>query len=342
MRVHRYRALPGGSAHGPDVVDQSSGKRYILAVSAGRHVTALALGAVMAVAGAVPRVSHAQEAPAASYDVSLVVDGAITAGLAGGTLLLSLWPVDTSKRWAREFFGRLDESVKGNFSDRADMISDATLAVTIVAPVLFHLPGGWNRDTGRHLLLHGQAISANLLVQNLTKFVVQRPRPYNYYSHPRVAEFAREAGKDSHVSFYSGHASTAFAAAVSGSYLFASGPADREIKALVWLFELTMASTTTTLRVRAGRHFYSDVLTGAVIGSAIGFLVPALHAGEGGLYQPARLEWMAMAGGLVLGVTAARLLPLANDIRVPLLPESTRLVPMADERGAGMALAGWF
>jgi membrane-associated phospholipid phosphatase len=296
----------------------------------------------MAVAAAVPRVSHAQEAPSASSDVSLPVDGAVTVGLATGTVLLSLWPVDTSKRWAGEFFGRLDESVKANYSDRAATLSDATLAVAMVAPVFFHLPGGWNRDTGRHLLLHGQAISANLFLQNLTKYVVQRPRPYNYYSHPRVAEFAREAGKDSHASFYSGHASTAFAAAVSGSYLFASGPADREIKALVWLFEMTMASTTASLRVRAGRHFYSDVLTGAIVGSAVGFLVPALHADEGGLYQPSRLEWMALTGGVALGVAVGQLLPLASDIRVPLLPESTRLVPMADERGAGMALAGWF
>jgi hypothetical protein len=157
-----------------------------------------------------------------------------------------------------------------------------------------------------------------------------------------VAEFAREAGKDSHASFYSGHASTAFAAAVSGSYLFASGPADREIKALVWLFEMTMASTTASLRVRAGRHFYSDVLTGVIIGSAIGFVVPALHADEGGLYQPSRLEWMALTGGVALGVAVGQLMPLASDIRVPLVPESTRLVPMADERGAGLALAGWF
>lgn len=305
-------------------------------------MTALALGAVMALAWTAPRVSHAQEEPSAGYDVSLALDGAITGGLAAGTVLLSLWPVDTSKRWSSEFFGRLDEGVKNNFSDRAAALSDASLAVTVLAPVLIQLPGGWNRDTGRHLLLYGQTISANLFLQSLTKYLVQRPRPYNYRSDARVVEFAREAGKDSHVSFYSGHASTAFAAAVAGSYVFASGSADREIKALVWLFEMTLASTTAQLRVRAGRHFYSDVLTGAVVGSAIGFLVPALHADEGGPYQPSSLEWMSLAGGVVLGTAVGQLLPLASDIRVPLVPASMRLVPMADEHGTGVALAGWF
>jgi membrane-associated phospholipid phosphatase len=304
-------------------------------------VTALALGAVTALVWIAPRPAHAQEEPA-GHDVSFAVDGAVTGGLAAGSVLLSLWPVDTSKRWSSEFFGSLDENVKRNFSDRAAALSDATLAVTIVAPVLLELPRGWNGDTGRHLLLYGEAISANLFVHSLTKYLVQRPRPYNYHSDPRVAEWAREAGKDSHVSFYSGHASTSFAAAVAGSYLFASGAADREIKAMVWLFEVTLASATANLRVRAGRHFYSDVVTGAIVGSAIGFLVPALHADERGLYQPSGLEWMALAGGVVLGTAASQLLPLASDIRLPLTPASARLVPMAGEHGAGVALAGWF
>jgi membrane-associated phospholipid phosphatase len=31
------------------------------------------------------------------------------------------------------------------------------------------------------------------------------------------------------------------------------------------------------LRVEAGKHFYTDVLVGAVVGSAIGVAVPMLH-----------------------------------------------------------------
>lgn len=300
----------------------------------------LALGVALALAGVAPRVGHAQEEPSAGYDVSLAVDGAVTGGLVTGAALLSLWPVDTSKRWSSELFGRLDDSVKELFSDRASALSDATLAITMLAPAALTLPGGWNRDTGERLLLYGEAIAANVFLQTLTKRLVQRPRPYNYHPNPRVAEHAREAGKDSHASFYSGHASTAFAAAVSGSYLFASGAADREAKALVWMFELALASTTASLRVRAGKHFYSDVITGAVVGCAIGFLVPALHA-EDGLYRPSGLEWMALGGGVVLGVAVGRLLPLEADIRVP-LASSVRLVPMAAERGTGVALAGWF
>lgn len=302
-------------------------------------IPALVLSVVLA--WAVPGPVHAQEEPGARYDVSLAVDGAITGGLLAGTLLVTLVPVDTDGRWSSELFGRLDDAVKKEFSDSAAKLSDVTLGAAIATPVLLQLPGGWNRDTGRQLLLYGEAVSASLFLNGVTKYLVQRPRPYNYHPDGRVVEYAREAGKDSHLSFYSGHASTAFAAAVAGSYLFASGSADREIKAMVWMFEMALAGATTQLRVRAGKHFYSDVLIGAVVGSAVGFLVPALHA-DGGLYVPSGLEWMALAGGVVLGGAVGQLFPLASDIRLPLTKSPVHLVPMADAHATGVALTGWF
>ena len=39
-----------------------------------------------------------------------------------------------------------------------------------------------------------------------------------------------------------------------------------------------LAGTTALLRVASGNHFPSDVLSGAAIGSLIGWLVPSLHA----------------------------------------------------------------
>jgi membrane-associated phospholipid phosphatase len=301
----------------------------------------LTLVVSVALIWAEPGSAHAQEEPGARYDVGLAVDGAITGGLLAGTLLMTLVPVDKDGRWSSELFGGLDDAVKQEFSDSAAKLSDATLVLAIATPALLHLPGGWNRDTGRQLLLYGEAVSASVFLNGVTKYLVQRPRPYNYNPDARVVEYAREAGKDSHLSFYSGHASTAFAAAVAGSYLFASGPADREIKAVVWAFEMALAGATTQLRVRAGKHFYSDVLVGAVVGSAVGFLVPALHA-EGKLYRPSGMEWMALAGGVIVGGATGRFLPLASDIRLPLTGQPVRLVPTADAHATGVALTGWF
>lgn len=276
---------------------------------------------------------------ARAVDVEVGIDGAITVGALAGALLMTFVPVDTGDRWRSEIFGSVDHGVRDNFSMSADAISDALIAGTIAAPVLLHIGGGLDDDAGRSLLLYGETLSVSLVANAVTKFLVQRPRPYNYHGDERVQRFARGEGKDSHTSFYSGHSSTAFAAAVGGAYLFAVASDDRDSKALIWMIQLGMATATANLRVRAGRHFYSDVVIGAVLGSAVGFLVPALHA-EGGVYRPSGLELGAMAAGVVAGTLASELLPVDEDILTPIGAGTLRLVPMAHDSGAGLALAG--
>ena len=49
---------------------------------------------------------------------------------------------------------------------------------------------------------------------------------------------------------------------------------------LVWATGLTLGATTGYLRMAADRHYFTDVVTGAVVGSAVGFAVPyLLHRG---------------------------------------------------------------
>jgi membrane-associated phospholipid phosphatase len=296
-----------------------------------------------ALACAAPRPGLAQQAaPAPSLGsdweadtrVDVAIDSAITAGLLAGTLLISLVPVDTDGLWDRQLFGPLDDRVKDEFSSSAAKMADGLLVVTSVAPVLLQVPRGLNEDTGRRLLLYSEAVSASLFLNGLAKYLVQRPRPYNYHPDQRVRDYAEAEGDDSHLSFYSGHASTAFAAAVAGSYLFSLAPTDDRAKAAVWLFQLTLATATSGLRVRAGKHFYSDVVIGAVAGSATGLLVPALHAGEHGLRMPSGLEWGAMAGGVVLGGLVSWLLPLDRDVLTPLDAASALEIPTMAPVGA--------
>src|SRR5690606_29717337 len=133
----------------------------------------------------------------------------------------------------------------------------------------------------------------------------------------------RVAGKDSHVSFYSGHSALAFTAAMTGSYLYALGSDDERAKAVVWALQFTLASATANLRVRAGKHYYSDILVGALLGCAAGYLVPALHADGRGVYKPSGVEIGAMIGGVLAGSLVSQLVPVKNDIAVPLGQESS-------------------
>ncbi|WP_428263318.1 phosphatase PAP2 family protein [Haliangium sp.] len=307
-----------------------------------RHrIIAIALAALCG-AGLAAAPAHAQGFDPDEVDPA--VDGPITAGLLAGALAATLLPVDTDASWDHQIFGGLDDLVKDNFSASAAGLSDGLLTMTVAAPVLLRLPSGVNGDTGRYLLLYAEAVSTSVFANALTKYLVARPRPYTYNPDPRVQEYAREQGKDSHLSFYSGHSSTAFSAAVAGSYLFSLGDSDRKAKAVVWLVHLSLAAATANLRVRAGKHFYSDVVIGAAVGSAVGVLIPAVHAGEGGMRMPSSLEWGAIAGGVILGSVVSQFIPLHSDILTPLESDglSLQVAPVGFTPAPGLGISGTF
>jgi len=52
---------------------------------------------------------------------------------------------------------------------------------------------------------------------------------------------------------------------------------DSKWKPYVWTFSLLAASTVGYMRYESGSHFPSDILVGAVVGGAVGYVVPLLH-----------------------------------------------------------------
>jgi membrane-associated phospholipid phosphatase len=104
---------------------------------------------------------------------------------------------------------------------------------------------------------------------------------------------ARQEG-EAHGSFYSGHASAAFATAVFlGVYFQNLYPGSRYTPA-VWAGGLSLAVLVSSLRVAAGKHYPTDVIVGGLMGSLISYGVLKLHeskdqntnltASPGGLY----------------------------------------------------------
>lgn len=286
----------------------------------------LAAALVCAAAGT----ARAQEAPPTS-DVSYPVDGTIIGLSLAGAYLFSLLPVNTSTSWEKEMFGKLDESLRGRYSARAATISDVTLGLTVAAPVLEQLGRDADDQAAARAMIYGETFGLNLLANAAVKYTVGRPRPYSYAEGPGIDT----DDKDSRLSFYSGHSSIGFSSAVAGSVLYAADATSTGRKAGAWMINLALASATANLRIRAGKHFYSDVFVGALVGGAIGYAVPALHAGEAGVYTPSAAEVGAMAGGLVIGTAISQLIPLGED-GAPVVG----LAPAAIDGGTGVAISG--
>jgi hypothetical protein len=126
-------------------------------------------------------------------------------------------------------------------------------------------------DTPEDGLLIGEAAVITADVDQLTKLFLGRERPFVHMLAP--AEKRRTPHPaDNNLSFFSGHASEAFAlAAASGTIGVLRG---YRWAPLEWSVGCAVAATTAYLRIAADRHWLTDVLVGMALGAGIGFAVP--------------------------------------------------------------------
>jgi len=103
-------------------------------------------------------------------------------------------------------------------------------------------------------------------VTAIIKVSVGRQRPYAHYTAPMDHE--------DNLSFPSGHGSRAFSLVTSAAMV--ARARGYKIEPVIWAVGLTVASASAYLRIGADKHYFTDVLGGAVVGSAIGLTVPSL------------------------------------------------------------------
>jgi len=112
------------------------------------------------------------------------------------------------------------------------------------------------------LLAYGTRV---LFRNNITRF-----RPYDHDG--------SELGSNSrHDSFPSGHTTVAFMASTFLATTFSQEHPDSRWKRPLIIGSYTLAAGVGAMRVISGMHFVTDVLAGAALGSAFGWLVPTLH-----------------------------------------------------------------
>jgi len=209
--------------------------------------------------------------PKSIYPLSPWVDGTVTgaASLAiavpyalSSKLIKPRCPCDPAEGNA------FDRGTIGNHSDFADALSTATVAAAIAGPVLYEaLDRGLSTALAEDMVVLAEALAVNGALVTLAKSTFQRPIPRVYAEPPGTAANSR--------SFYSGHTSTVFAAlaveAQSASARHGGAP-------WLWAAVIAIGGSVALERVLAGYHFPTDVIAGALIGTATGLAVTWLHA----------------------------------------------------------------
>ena len=93
----------------------------------------------------------------------------------------------------------------------------------------------------------------------------------------RWGEAAEKAEGEAYGSFFSGHTSAAFTVAVFTGEWFSEVYPSSPYRGIVWAGSLSAAGFVGILRIAAGKHYPSDVIVGALVGTGISLSVIRLH-----------------------------------------------------------------
>ncbi len=146
--------------------------------------------------------------------------------------------------------------------------SDITLGLTLITPGIL----GLIAPPSDYVAI-GSSYAATMTgaygMRTILKQVIHKPRPYVGQIDNRPADTSED-----YESFPSGHSIMAFSAAAYAQAMqllfYHDSTTMKVVSATTWI----LAATTAALRVVSGNHYLEDVLGGAAIGSAIGFLGP--------------------------------------------------------------------
>ena len=101
-----------------------------------------------------------------------------------------------------------------------------------------------------------------------------RDSPYLYNSN--APEVLVPSNNDQ-LSFWSGHTANTAALTFACASMMQRSNASSGVKTVTWIGAALAPAAMGYLRVRAGKHFPTDVLTGYAVGALIGLAVPYFH-----------------------------------------------------------------
>ncbi len=221
--------------------------------------------------------------PQSVFDWSSKTDIPIISGAAGG-LGLSLYLGKNLKPLTPKDVGRLlqqnelflDRWACENFSSKADKFSDIFLTICVFSPLLMLASPNMERDQRwTYAMMYVETEILTYGITEITKCLVRRIRPYAY--NPEVPLQDKLMSSDTRKSFFSGHTSVSFASVVFLARTYSAFHPESRWKPVIWTAGLSAATLTGIQRILAGKHFLTDVLVGALVGSFVGFVIPKLH-----------------------------------------------------------------
>ena len=119
-----------------------------------------------------------------------------------------------------------------------------------------------------------ETLLINTALTDFTKVTFKRTRPFVYNE---FVEINKKLTRRARNAYFSGHTSTVASMYFLTAKMYSDYYPDSKMKPFVWSAAVLIPATTGLLRVKAGKHYFTDVLTGFLVGAAVGYLVPEIH-----------------------------------------------------------------
>jgi membrane-associated phospholipid phosphatase len=179
----------------------------------------------------------------------------------------------------RNDINRFDRGATNHWSASIASTSDVLAVALMAAPVSLLLSNKIQRDYQTISFMYGETLWFSYFTASVAKGAVQRVRPYAYNANAPMNKKLSSYTKES---FFSSHTVGAFASMSFLSVVYNEYYPDSKYTPWIIAGGFAAASVVGVMRVEAGHHFPTDVITGAAIGTAFGYIIPALHKNNKG------------------------------------------------------------
>jgi membrane-associated phospholipid phosphatase len=187
----------------------------------------------------------------------------------------------------------LDRLTAGRWDPRWTNVSNIGVAFVVAAPAIYLIAEEGSLNALNDAVVIGESALLASSVATIMTVAAGRPRPFLYGDKAPIED---RNSVDASMSFISSHTAISFAVSTSTWMTFRRLHPDSSAHWAVLAIGDAAAAVVGLARMLAGRHFPTDVLSGAIVGTSVGVLVPAMHR------SPVKLAPTATSdgGGLAL------------------------------------------
>lgn len=213
----------------------------------------------------------------------IIFGSGITSALVASSLEEAIVPLTAQEinDLSRNDVNWFDKSATYNWSKDAQRMSDIFVGACLLSPLSLFTSKKINGDFGTVSIMYMETLLFAAFVPSFGKGGVQRIRPFVYNEN---APFEEKITAEAKKSFFSRHTTCAFSSAVFFATVYSDYFPNSKWKPHVWSGSVLAASIVGYMRYEGGVHFPTDVLVGAAVGSAIGYLIPYLHRRDNANY----------------------------------------------------------